>query len=145
MPAFTLARVAILPAGAFGVLFHELVPFAVTLEHTYESLGMKVPEGSYDCERTLFHRGGYPTYEIPVPGHTRILFHRGNVEDDVDGCVAVAKSWGVFGGKPGVASSRQGFSEFMALCEDADTISVTITNVGIDRFHDDPLEGLEGL
>ncbi len=114
-PAFmALHRVAILPDGAFGVLLHLGVPFAVTLERTYgENDLIKIPTGIWRCVRTRFIRGGYDTYEILVPGHSRLLFHIANQEGQLDGCIAVAESFAMFDLKPGIAQSRIGFVEFM--------------------------------
>ena len=66
------------PEGAFGVLFQDGLPFALTLEHTYADPRVKIPAGLYDCRSSYFHRGGYDAYEITgVAGHTRLLFHKG--------------------------------------------------------------------
>lgn len=127
MTELQLTRVSVLAAGAFGVLLCDGVPFAVTLEHTYgPDNHVKIPPGEYLCHRTKYHRGGYETFEIPVPGHSRILFHRANTEIDLDGCVGVAKTYGMFGDAPGVASSKVGFSEFMGLTEGHSTVKLTV-------------------
>lgn len=130
-PDFTLIRVAVLPEGAFGVLLSGTRgrPFVVTLERTYSQaearpdLGgvwhegapgqwLKIAPGKYRCRRTVFHRGGYPTYELIVPGHTRILFHIANDESDVDGCIGVAEAFTDLG----IGESRTGFADFLGRC-----------------------------
>lgn len=116
---FSIIRVAIRRDGAFGVLLFLGLPFAVTLERTtYDVLGdrhfVKIPPGHYRCVATWFQRGGYRTFEIMVPGHSRILFHKGNLATDADGCVLVAESYAIFSGLPGIGDSAGGFSEFMA-------------------------------
>ena len=115
---FTIVRVAIRRDGAFGVLLYFGVPFAVTLERSYDAVGdrhyVKIPAGRYRCVATWFQRGQYRTFEILVPGHSRILFHKGNLETDADGCVLVAESYAVFSGLPGIGDSAGGFREFMA-------------------------------
>ncbi len=113
------------PFGQFGALLCRGVPFAVTIERTYEILGTlitKIPAGIYRCVRTTFYHGKpepYVTFEIVVEGHARTLFHRGNVASDVDGCVAVANSYdditGPRGTEHGIAASAKGFAELMAL------------------------------
>ncbi len=114
---FVLVRVAVLPEGAFGVLKHAGLPFAVTLEHTYPLAGnlqiVKVPLGRHRCIPTWFQRGAYRTFEVLVEGHSRLLFHRGNLEADADGCVLVAESFDLLRGQPGILSSSNGFAEFM--------------------------------
>ncbi len=119
---FELVRVAVLPEGAFGVLKHAGLPFAVTLERTYPFAGglqmTKIPIGRHRCVPTWFLRGAYRTFEILAEGHTRLLFHRGNLEADTDGCVLVAESFGLLQGTPGILDSSNGFAEFMRLAGD---------------------------
>jgi hypothetical protein len=126
---FTIIRVAVEPEGAFGVLKERTLPFAVTLERTYEPDSVavtKIPDGIYECVRTTYHRGGYVTYEIKVPGHSRILFHRGNWETDSDGCTLVGESFAELLGKPAIADSRGGFSEFMERAAGRDRFNIRV-------------------
>jgi len=114
--SFELLRVAHKPQGVAGVLKCHGWPFAVTLEHSYEGDRPKIPTGLWRCKRTWFNRGSYPTYEVmAVPGHSRLLFHRGNTEEDSDGCILVAESFGLLNGTPGILSSSNGFAEFMQM------------------------------
>lgn len=116
---FALIRVAILPEGAFGVLKHAGMPFAVTLEHTYPLAGSrlmtKIPPGRHRCIPTWFQRGAYRTFEVIVEGHSRLLFHRGNTGADSDGCILVAESYGLLDAQSGILDSTNGFAEFMRL------------------------------
>jgi hypothetical protein len=107
-----LVRVAIQPAGAFGVLLEDGLPFAVSLERTFGDT-VVIPPGEYPCRRTVFFKKNYKTYEVIIPGHDRVLFHIGNVEDDSRGCVLVGLQFGKVDGQPGVLLSRLGFLEFM--------------------------------
>ena len=119
MTPFELHRVAVRPEGAFGVLLHDGLPFAVTLERTYDELdergrpSSKIPVGVHRCTRSFFHRGGYSTFEVHIPGHSRLLFHRGNTEKDSEGCILVAESFGELGAEPAILESVMGFAEFM--------------------------------
>ncbi len=123
-----LKRVAILKDGAFGVLMHNAVPFAVTLERTYDPGNtVKIGNGFHECHRSRYAKGGYDTFEITVLGHDRILFHKGNVELHSEGCVLVAESYAVFGDKPGVAMSGQGFEEFMKRTGDVDSFLLEVS------------------
>lgn len=120
-----LVRVSVSHDGAFGVLLLDGVPAGpVTIERTYPVAPstpkgpqlVKIPPGTYSCHRTVFYRGGYDTYEITgVVGHSRLLFHRGNVEEDSDGCILVGARFGYLGMRPCVLGSREGFAEFMRL------------------------------
>lgn len=131
-----IKRVSIIDPGAFGVLLDEnSVPFAVTLEHTYGvnikgEQHLKIDPGTYQCTRTHYHEGNYTTFEIHVPGHSRILFHKANVEDDLDGCVGVAEEFGVLDGKPAILQSGthpdKGFNEFMKKVEGLDWFDLVV-------------------
>ena len=123
----TLKRVAILPDGAFGVLLWDSRPFAVSLERTFDDGKTKIPAiGEFNCFRSRFHRGGYDTFEIAVSGHSRILFHRGNIETDSEGCVLIGEQFGILNGKPAILQSVLGFSEFMKLTQDVDQFQLTV-------------------
>lgn len=113
-----LKRIAWLDEGAFGVLLWDGRAFAVTIERTYPPTNfVKIPPGLYTCRRTVFHHGKpnpYETFEIMVPGHDRILFHRANYETDLDGCVGVAKCFEVDGRPRGwVSRSFEGHTALM--------------------------------
>lgn len=83
-----LARLARNPEGAPGVLLLNGWPVILTLEHTYDpNNSVKIPPGRWQCKRSYYWKGKYETFEIIVPGHSRLLFHAGNVEDDADGCI----------------------------------------------------------
>ncbi len=74
----------------------------------------RIPAGHYDCVRTWYHRGGYDTYEITgVPDRTRILFHRGNWMENVNGCVALGTGFGLLDGRLAVLHSHDAFEQFM--------------------------------
>lgn len=109
--------------GAFGILFDgNGVPFAVTLENE-ETL---IPEGIYDCKRSKYHGGGYPTFEIIVDGRTRILFHRLNWDFQSKGCIGVAESYELINGIPAIAQSGKGFEEFWEKYRDFDTFKLEV-------------------
>lgn len=129
MAEFSLKRIAILNSGAFGVLLHNGIPFAVTLERTYDdqSNSVKIQLGVHNCVRSRYNKGGYDTFEIEVPGHTRILFHKGNTELHSEGCVLVAESFAMFGDKPGIALSGQGFDEFMKRAAGVDSFTLEVS------------------
>ena len=126
---FQLKRIAIHDFGAFGVLMKNNIPFAVTLERTFgEDNRVVVPTGSVLCRKSKYYKGRYQTYELQVEGHSRVLFHKGNLEEHSRGCVLVAESFYMFGDKPGIANSAGGFKEFMTLTEGADAFNLEVTN-----------------
>ena len=126
MLELVLSTVSLEEAGAFSVLVDERTRPLVTVERTFENLRVVIPEGTWPCTRTVFHRGGYPTFEIHVPGHDRVLFHRGNVETESLGCVLVGRRFGVVKGAKAVLESRLGFKEFMARLEGIDEFELRV-------------------
>jgi hypothetical protein len=121
MTKLELKTVAIREDGCFSVLLWEGRPFAVSVERTFEpgeaSHGKQIviPNGVHRCTATQYQKGGYATYEIHVPGHSRVLFHRGNHETDSLGCVIVGESFGVLNGQTAVLDSKGGFNELITL------------------------------
>lgn len=131
---FALIRVAVRPEGAFGVLLHAGIPVATTCERTYQvpdtaSQLVKIPPGRHRCRKTYYIRGEHETYEVIVPGHTRLLFHRGNAETDSEGCVLVGVGFGRVAGAPAVVGSAAGFAEFMRLAGGRQEFSLLVWNV----------------
>ncbi len=122
-----LVRTSIREDGAFGVLQAlkvppgaDGIPIAVCCERTYplpdtaKGQFIKVPAGRHRCVRSYYQRGRHETFEVLVAGHSRLLFHKGNVEDDAEGCVLVGRRFGLLHGKPAIVDSAAGFGDFMA-------------------------------
>lgn len=112
-----LKTVAIREDGCYSVLLWDGRPFAVSVERTFENLRIVIPPGLALCKRTQYYKGGYPTYEIVVEGHSRVLFHKGNKEAHSEACVIVAESFGMLGKDTAVLDSEHGFNEFMQLAD----------------------------
>lgn len=83
-----------------------------------------IPTGLYVCRRTMYHRGGYETFEVTgVPDRSRILFHIANTEEDVAGCIGLGlylgtlerldEDTGVRHWKLAAKYSREAFEAFM--------------------------------
>lgn len=123
-----LHTVAIREDGCFSVMLWEGRPFAVTVERTFENNRVVIPAGLLVCKRTTRFEATppYSTFEIIVPGHTRILFHKGNVEDDSKGCVIVGKAFGMLNGKTSVQNPKEGFEEFAALTAELEEFNVQV-------------------
>lgn len=117
MKSITLKRVTTIEDGTFGVLIDELVPFALTLELPWKDNKPWVsciPSGIYLCKRIKSPKFGN-TFEITeVPGRYDILFHRGNIKKNTQGCVVVGEQFEYLFDKVAVLASRKGFEEFMS-------------------------------
>lgn len=125
-----LKTVAVIPdGGCFSAALWKGKPFAVTLERTFDDGKPIIRDGSFLCQRSYFERGKYWTFEIMVPGHTRVLFHRGNFESDSLGCVLVAESFAVIDGKLGVGDSH-GLTELLALTDGLKQFNLLVSGRG---------------
>src|SRR3990167_817689 len=122
-----LKTIAVREDGCFSVLLWDGRPFAVSVERTFENGRRVIENGSYLCRRGFFHRGGYETFEIIVPGHSEVKFHKGNVEIESLGCVLIAESFAVMNRIIAVADSKHGFQEFMELTKSREEFLMTVT------------------
>jgi len=117
-PHLVLKRFAYSPMGTFGTMMVDGVTL-YTVERPWLNNMPSVsciPEGEYRCAPRHFFRGGYETIEIlGVPGRSHILFHKGNVASDVEGCVAVGSNLGALGHTWAVLGSQAGLSKFLEI------------------------------
>jgi hypothetical protein len=121
--------------GAFGLIAWNYRPFGVTLEHTYQKENgkykVKVAPGWYTCTRTRYNRGGYDTWLITggdVTPDRRIMFHKGNHENDSDGCILVGEMIEPYKGGVGILQSGKAFDELMALTAGVDKFELFVGN-----------------
>lgn len=127
-PIFELKTVAVIAEGCFcAFLDPHGRPFAVTCERTFENNVPVIKAGTYRCKKSRYFKGGYDTFEILVPGHTRVLFHRGNTELDSEACVLVAENFTFFNGKAGIGDSKGGFAEFWALVSNLEEFDLVVS------------------
>ena len=123
----TIKRVARLGDGCFGVILHLGVPFAVTLERTFEDGNPIIPAGTYLCLPRPYHKGGYDTFEITgVEGHSLLLFHKANWETDLQGCVGIGESYAVLQDRLAIGQSGAGFAEFWHKVKGLTQFEVTV-------------------
>jgi len=118
--------------GIFGVLLDENAKeVAVTLEHAYsDGTGgfiPRVPAGEYTCVRGQHRLDGmtntFETFEITgVPGHTNILFHKGNYNTDSAGCVLLGSELG----PRCILESAMAFGHFLDLQAGCDSFQLTV-------------------
>lgn len=131
---FTLTRDECGRFGQLGVLVDEAGDIvAHTMEHAYACLddfAPKIPAGVYTCRlgtHQLHTTGPFQAYELQdVPGHSNILIHFGNTENDSEGCILVGDSVGEVKGLPAVLNSRKTFDAFMVRCDGAATITLEV-------------------
>lgn len=116
--------------GIFGFLTdtndNEL---SVTLQHAYQLVTgdyePKLMPGIYICVRGNHNLNSGPisTFEVmAVPGHTGILFHYGNYNDDSEGCILL----GTYADANQIYNSRVAFDKFMKLQTGVDSFTLTV-------------------
>ena len=142
----TLKTKEVIQDGCFSELYTETGDLiCLTAERTFEELGNrpKIPAGVHKCTKTFFVRGKYETFEIHVEGHSRLLFHTANIENQLDGCIATGLDYGVFslnkdgkiakdgeaiaGKKKGVTGSKSAFALFWAIVKDYALFDLEVT------------------
>lgn len=131
MKNFKLVRIAYISDGTFGVLLDEETPFCLTLEKEWKDNEKNIsciPRGEYLCKRVDSPKFG-DTFEVCyVPGRSDILFHKGNIEDDSEGCIIIGEQYHKYKGKISIKASRQGFWEFKERTKDSEFFKLEITD-----------------
>lgn len=128
-----LKTVAIRPDGCYSVMcveegpHYDPRPFAVTCERTFEDVRPVIQNGRWRCKKTWYYKGDYATFEIIIPGHSRVLFHRGNKETDSEACVLIAESYDMMDGQTAILQSKHGFNEFWELVKHLDEFELVVT------------------
>jgi len=135
--------------GVFGDLLvldcgiaPETILRLVTIEDDWLDNKTKVsciPAGTYKLRRSFFYRKGYECFEVcGVQGRSRILIHKANTENDVEGCIGVGLRLGEIvvlkdedTGAPNVkklaaVSSASAFAKFMDALKDCDELPLEI-------------------
>jgi len=127
MARLELKTVAVRDDGCYSVLLWDGRPFAVSVERTFDDGRPVIGSGTYRCKRDFYHKGGYPTFEIYVVGHHRVLFHKGNTEADTVACIVVGESFGELKGQTAVLDSAGGFGELMRLAQGLDEFQMEVS------------------
>lgn len=145
----TLRRTDRRPDGIFSILAAASGVFSCkTLDHAYPTTAYdqagavistgwspKLIPGVYTCVRgmhTLLTESGEPVtcarFEITgVDGYKGILIHKGNVNNDSDGCVLTGLSIGVSSlGVWSLVSSEIAFDTFMQMQIDVDSFQLVV-------------------
>lgn len=133
----TLNRTQFREDGIFGSLTDTAGNIiAQTLEHAYKdaagTYSPKTPPGTYLCVRGIHKLANmshtFVTFEITgVPGHTNILFHVGNFNDDSEGCCLLGTAVTTDkNGKQMLTASAHTFDNFMDLLKNYSKFTLTV-------------------
>ena len=113
-----LTRLELLSSGILEILI-LMANFAILYMH-YPMAGgkQKIPLGVFKCVRGIhkLHSANhtFETFEITgAEGHTNLLFHPGNTEEDSEGCILL----GTVHEGGSIFHSRDAFEEFMKSLE----------------------------
>jgi hypothetical protein len=118
--------------GTFGVLKINKQVFCVTLELSDKENAPSVssiPAQQYTCKR--YSSSTYPdTFQVmDVPGRSYILFHKGNTDDNTEGCILLGQYYGKLAGNRAILNSGNTFDEFMKILDGYDEFSLTIREI----------------
>lgn len=123
-----LVTTTVIPNGCFGMLLdQDGVPICLTLERTFEAGYPIIPNGVFKCVKRRFNKGGYDTFEVTgIANHSLLLFHKANLEIELNGCIALAITIGELKDTPAVLSSAQGFDRFWQIVRDLDEFELEV-------------------
>lgn len=110
---------------------------AQTLEHAFPESGdswePKIPNGTYICikgqHQLLSMTKPFTTYEITgVTGHTNLLFHMGNFDENSEGCILLGESLAYDSDRKEqmVTHSDATFAAFMEMQNGIDSFTLTV-------------------
>ena len=132
----TLKRTVAREDGIFSEFYFEgeTQPALYTLEHAYQlddhEWFPKIPRGVYTCVRgTHALSNGIPfeTFEIlGVEGHSGLLFHPGNYENDSHGCILCGEEIETTSSQWYITKSRDAFKQFMERLTGIDTFELEV-------------------
>ena len=127
MKRLRIVRVESTEQGLLGVLTIDGQLTCLTMQPDPADVHFSIPAGSYECRR--FHgKKWQDTFEIKVKGHTALLFHSGNVEDNSEGCILLGEQVGELNGKRAVLASGKAFCDFMKKMGDDQEASLFIVD-----------------
>lgn len=119
MKTLTLARLASAKQGTWGEL-RGAGKTIYTCERPWRDNRVgdsSIPGGTYRVVPRRYNKGGYPAFEVTgVSGRNLILIHRGNVPTDIEGCILVGFSLGVYRGQLAVLQSKSALDYLLAYC-----------------------------
>lgn len=115
--------------GTFGVLLVQGAVFCVTLEpysrDNCKSLSC-IPTGQYRCIWRESQKHGATFAVLNVQDRYDILFHRGNVRQETEGCILLGRQFGTLGADRAILISRATFKHFMEMLNEVYVFNLTI-------------------
>ncbi len=108
-----LQRVVDTSQGTLGQVTMADDTTLYTLERNAAGEHPRIPAGLYVMRLDVYHKGGYPAYEIIVPERSRILVHAANRAEELLGCIAPGLAIGFLAGELAVLQSRTALKRFM--------------------------------
>lgn len=121
----TVLRIEKTEQGLIGILMVDGQVECFTMQPDPTDVHFSIPAGCYRCIR--YHSVRFPdTFEILVSGHTRLLFHVLNLEDESQGCIGLGESVGWLKGKRAVLASGVAFEQFMKRMGTVQEFNLTI-------------------
>jgi len=113
--------------GLIGILLIDGKVDCFTLQPDENDVHFSIPVGNYLCKR--FHgKKWIDTFEILVKGHTSLLFHALNTEDQSEGCIGLGETVGYLGSKRAIFSSGKAFFDFMSKLKDETELNLVIVD-----------------
>lgn len=132
MRTLKLKRVSETQDGMYGNLIDwNGEPFATIMEPNWmnnKEFVSCIPGGLYHCIRVNHPRFGETFQIIDVPDRLGVFFHRGNTEDDTEGCPLLGKMFGMVKDKWSVQLSNEAFNEFLKRMKGEDEFNLLIEN-----------------
>lgn len=130
MKTVKIIRVERSEDGIIGVLKIDGRAQCWTLQPDDKDTHFSIPSGSYPCQR--FHGKKYPdTFEIIVSGHSALLFHPLNIEDESEGCIGLGEYLGAYKGKRAIFNTvrHKAFDDFMKVMGEDQKFNLFIEDV----------------
>lgn len=122
----TLRRMVETPHGTLGQFSLEDGTTLFSMERRSTGEHPRIPAGIHEIHLDVYHKGGYPAYEITVPGRSRILIHAANRARELEGCIAPGRTLGFLADELAVLGSREALKVLMASLHDTnDYITIT--------------------
>src|SRR5882672_12148371 len=122
----TLQRIIETSQGTLGQFSLTDNSTLYTMERMSTGEHPRIPAGLYEMRLDTYHKGGYPAYEVIVPGRSEIKIHAANLASELLGCIAPGKSLGYYLSQLAVLQSKPALATFMACLQGAQQDYLTV-------------------